>query len=324
MYDFDTNSSTVGCLDMSGEQFTEPFMIDTIERRLRERPRPLAMAGEWTEICDLLSDQPSLPVAGMIFHTGRCGSTLIANALSALPQFMVLKESPFLSATASKALSGEVADTDSEQLVRALQRSCLPPTTGEQKHQIWKFASWNVLAEPLWAMSFPCTAQAFLWRPCVEVMASEIAAPPLWANGKGRVNHDMFAPGRRLMREAGLTNLPTPQAISLAAWLTTAAKGIELGERDAFVLPYDRIRADLATSLGALTRHFGATLTDAEIERATQVGQYYSKDPTGKKPFQTEIPARTMDSSVEVRIQDLASELEDNLRKLSDASVGTP
>lgn len=317
MYDFDTNSSTVGCLDMSGERFAEPFMIDTIERRLRERPRPLAMAGEWTEICDLLGDQPSLPVQGMVFHTGRCGSTLVANAFSSLPQFMVLKESPFLSATAARALAEAEADFGNEQLVRALQRSCLPPTISEQRYQIWKFASWNVLAEPLWSNSFPDTAQVFLWRPCVEVMASEIAAPPLWANGKGRVNHEMFDLGRRLIREAGLTDLPTPQAVSLAAWLTTAAKGVELGEKGALVMPYDRIREDLSSSLGAIARHFGTTLIGAEKEKAAQVRQYYSKDPSRKKPFETETPARALDTGTEQRIRGLVSDLEDQLTKLS-------
>ncbi|WP_405526433.1 hypothetical protein OG426_28980 [Streptomyces canus] len=317
MYDFDTDSSTAGCLDMSGEAFTEPFMIDTIERRLRERPRPFALAGEWQEVCDVLQDQPSLSLRGMIFHTGRCGSTLMANAFSAMPQAMTLKESPFLSATAAKAMSADSDLTMTHELLQALQRNCLPPTNAEQRYQIWKFASWNILADPVWSAAFPDSARVFMWRPCAEVMASEIAAPPLWANGKGRVNHSMFSSGRALMREAGLTDLPTAQALSLAAWLSTAAKGIELGERGDLVLAYDTVRSDLAGSMRAVTAHFGVPVTAEEAERAAQVRHFYSKDPSGKKKFQETTPSISLDRETTRRIDDLTGDLEERLSKLS-------
>jgi len=319
LYDFDVEASTAGCLDLSGEPLREPFLIDTIAKRLRDRPRPFALAGDWHEVCRVLAGQPSLPVHGMIFHTGRCGSTLLANALSALGHTMVLKEASFFSALAAEALAAPAGHPAVAERIRALRRTCLPPTTPEQTRQVWKFASWNVLAEPVWSAAFPDTPSAFLWRPALEVLESEVASPPMWANGKGNAGFEMFAEGRELIERAGITELTKPQKVSLAAWLTVARKGVELAAAGALVLPFSAIRDDLAGVLRAVCARFGIAVSDAEVQSATGVRRFYSKDPNGTRAFSgTDSHQRpaSLAPKVAARVRELAAGLENELTEV--------
>ena len=75
------------------DAFIEPFFEDTIRRMLR-RPfnllfrhqTPIDALGEWH------AAQPGLPPTGFIFHMSRCGSTLAARLLAALPRNVVISE----------------------------------------------------------------------------------------------------------------------------------------------------------------------------------------------------------------------------------------
>src|SRR6266508_1002035 len=103
--DYAPEDDSVGLLDLSGARFEEPFFVHTMTARLRATPRPLELAGDRQQVIDTLTGQRSLPVRGMLFHTGRCGSTLAANVLAALGSVLTLKEPPFLSSISTGFLT---------------------------------------------------------------------------------------------------------------------------------------------------------------------------------------------------------------------------
>src|SRR5947207_1337159 len=71
----------------------ERFFHQTVERWRRERPAALSVEIDLETFVLAAQRQPGRPPDGFVFHVGRCGSTLLANMLSASGQHLVIKES---------------------------------------------------------------------------------------------------------------------------------------------------------------------------------------------------------------------------------------
>src|ERR1041384_334996 len=77
-------------MEMSGIDLTAPFFHQTVERARREN-----RAERFTEFDVLLQLEKqldSVEPTGFIFHSSRCGSTLVANACRAVSNSLVLSE----------------------------------------------------------------------------------------------------------------------------------------------------------------------------------------------------------------------------------------
>jgi hypothetical protein len=78
---------------LDSRRFTEPFFDETVSaclrrpfNRLFRRLTPIDTLLEWQE------RSPGLPPSGFAFHMSRCGSTLVARMLAAVPRHVVLSE----------------------------------------------------------------------------------------------------------------------------------------------------------------------------------------------------------------------------------------
>src|SRR4051812_26126524 len=73
------------------ERLTDPFFEQTVERCLR-RPFNLAFRRQTTvdELVAAARLGAGPPVAGLVFHMSRCGSTLVAQMLAALEEHVVI------------------------------------------------------------------------------------------------------------------------------------------------------------------------------------------------------------------------------------------
>ncbi|MEM1171563.1 MAG: sulfotransferase [Cyanobacteria bacterium P01_H01_bin.35] len=87
-----TPHSLIEWLDMRNITFSEPFLNQTIARCLRDEPNRLKLQTNIDELSNLCQIKSGLEPTGFIFHTQRCGSTLISQALATLPQNIVLSE----------------------------------------------------------------------------------------------------------------------------------------------------------------------------------------------------------------------------------------
>jgi hypothetical protein len=108
---------------------------------------------------------------GLLFHTGRCGSTLAARMFASVPGVRVLSELPAIGqaialAASAPALAGERG--------AALLRAMLSAYGGRRaKHRIIvRFEAHNALALALVARAFAQTPLAFLFRDAIEVLVS--------------------------------------------------------------------------------------------------------------------------------------------------------
>jgi hypothetical protein len=159
---------------MGDRRFTEPFFEQTMVACLRHPfNRLFRLQTPIDRLAELAQTQPGLPATGFIFHMSRCGSTLVAQVLAALPQAIVLAEAEPIDAVL-RARFHDPAITDEQRcdwlrwVVGALGRQ----RDVQEQNLFVKFDSWNVLDLPLIRHAFPDVPWVFVYRDPVEVMVS--------------------------------------------------------------------------------------------------------------------------------------------------------
>jgi hypothetical protein len=159
-----------------GADFKDPFFDQTVDRCLR---RPFCLLFRHHTAMATMSEvaavADTLPLAGLVFHGSRCGSTLVSQMLAHLPTTLVMAEpAPVHSVLAARSNDPAVAD---EQVVEWLQwimavlgRRRRP----EQRHLVLKLDAWAVLYLPLILKAFPETPWIFVYRDPIEVLVSHL------------------------------------------------------------------------------------------------------------------------------------------------------
>src|SRR6185295_19439856 len=85
-------------MDVGDAEFSEPFFYETIAR-LKSHP---TVVTELDSLLQLEKIADSVKPTGFIFHSSRCGSTLVANACRALNDSIVISEAPVVDKLASR------------------------------------------------------------------------------------------------------------------------------------------------------------------------------------------------------------------------------
>jgi Sulfotransferase family len=151
---------------LAGAEFREPFFQQTVAQAEDsgqiDVPLDEFVGGakelEWTQ-----------PLRA-ILHTGRCGSTLLANLLALRPESMVLKEPGFVNQAVAR-----------QGPLSALVKYSARVASESQRRLIVKATSWTSPALLNVALTQPEARCVLLWRDPVDVVASEVAVPPGWA-----------------------------------------------------------------------------------------------------------------------------------------------
>jgi gluconate kinase len=160
---------------MGKERFTAPFFSETVEHCLSNpaallfrRQTPIETLAEWREA------QPGLPPKGFIFHMSRCGSTLVAQMLAALPRSIVISEAgPIDSVLRAKFHDPSLTDERRASWLEWMVSAMGQPRAGEEKDFFIKFDCWHTIDLELIHRVFPDVPWIFLYRNPVEVMVSQ-------------------------------------------------------------------------------------------------------------------------------------------------------
>lgn len=154
-------------LHFAGVKPAKPFYADSI-REAAVRPFNRAFRIH-TPLDRFIETAEAAMPSGLIFHMSRCGSTLLAQMLSAAPDLVALAEpDPFdelLQAPLPRA-----------QHVAALRAMAAALGRG-YRHYFLKTDSWHSLDLPLLAEAFPGVPWIFLYRDPLEVLASHARLP---------------------------------------------------------------------------------------------------------------------------------------------------
>lgn len=153
---------------MGGERFTDPFCHETLQRLAT---RPFNKLFRRTSGLDLLLQQateyPGLPLRGIVFHLGRCGSTLAAQWLAALPDSVVLSEPEPLDVVLKW-----LPPDGNEAVLHGLLSAMGQPRRESDRSLFVKTDGLHMLHIDRLLSAFPGVPWVFLYRDPVEVLVS--------------------------------------------------------------------------------------------------------------------------------------------------------
>jgi hypothetical protein len=153
--------------------FTDPFFEQTVQRCLRKPGQRQTTPIE--TLLDRHGALPGVPPTAFIFHTSRCGSTLLSQMAAALPDTIAISEAPpidhILRAAAPESLRVE--------WLRALLGALGEPRGTGARRFFVKFDAWHIVDLPLVQRAFPDVPCVFLYRDPAAVVASQLRMPGL-------------------------------------------------------------------------------------------------------------------------------------------------
>jgi hypothetical protein len=251
-------------------RFDEPFFDQTIERCLL---RPFALLFRHQTPLDALDELAAQPVAapaGFVFHMSRCGSTLLAQMLAALPAHLVISEAgPIDMLLRAHLRDPRITDAQRVAWLRGLLAAYAQ--CGQRARRLFvKFDSWSVFALPLIRRAFPDTPWIFLYREPLEVLVSH-----------ARERGSQMLPGVLQPELLGLDwqgvgrlSLDEYSARVLERICAAAVAHAELG--GGRLLHYRQLPGALWETLGG---HFGLCWTAAELAQMAAVAGFHAKRP---------------------------------------------
>lgn len=151
-----------------GGRFGEPFFEETLTRLRRAGGAPT------TTPLSTLEVEGAEPAA-LIFHVSRCGSTLLARMLGALPGHLVVSEAPIIDDLLRR--TPDVDDTHRIAWLRGAMAAFVRSQAAPPERLIVKLDCWHIFQLPLLRRAFPETPFLFVHRDPVEVLVSLMAMP---------------------------------------------------------------------------------------------------------------------------------------------------
>lgn len=164
-------------VDMADKRFTEPFFESTVRvQKLAKKART-----EKTRLDFLRQiENPSPPVvklSGLIFHSSRCGSTLVSQMLAAAAQNIVVSESPPLDFVIGNRVNPKLSEPEQIEYLRKIANILGRKRYPEENQMTVKLDSWHILNADVILKAFPGAPCVFLYRNPVEVIVSHLRLP---------------------------------------------------------------------------------------------------------------------------------------------------
>jgi len=284
-------------LDMSGVVLAEPFFHQTVAR-VRKTAAALPVITELSELIRLEKVSDSLQPSGFIFHSSRCGSTLVANAARGLRDSLVIAEAPVL----DKLISRFFTDTDQNGIKELLYSIFLRGAVsalgqrrfGTERHYFIKFAPTSVLQFARIRRIWPLVPALFLYRDPIEVMVSNLQNTPEWMSieSNAKASAEILC-----VKETDLASL-TPEELcarALGRFYSAAAAGID---ENTLLCNYNELSPE---TLLRLFNFFRVSVSAEEYEAISRETGLYSKDRFKKTAFRDDAYSKRSSISRNVR-----------------------
>ncbi|MEX1309381.1 MAG: sulfotransferase family protein [Candidatus Sulfomarinibacteraceae bacterium] len=165
---------TLDCCWMGRRRLSEPFFDHTVDAAL-ELPfnRLFRRELDISELVEIESGRPPIRIDALVFHLSRCGSTLIAQMLAALPWTVVASEPSIVDGVIRHARArSDVSDRTLATWLGALLGWLVRPRAGRERAHFVKLDPWHTVHLPLFQRAFPETPCVFVYRDPVEVLVS--------------------------------------------------------------------------------------------------------------------------------------------------------
>ena len=288
------------------DRFVEPFFEATIRRHNRTPfnllPQPATPLDALAELQDAA---PGLPPTGFIFHMSRCGSTLVAQLLAALPQNIVISEAgPVDAVLHANRYAPSITPARQITWLQALLSAYARPRHGEQ-HFYVKFDSWHTLELPLIQAAFPNVPWIFLYRDPVQVLVSHQRQrgsqmvpdllPPQWL-GLEPPSPRLASPNGSPGESPGESPGKFLDEYGARVLQRVCAAALQHLDARARLINYQQLPPAVWTEIAA---HFGTEYTAADSAAMHQAAQFDAKNPS--LTFSTATQAKAQIASPELR-----------------------
>ena len=276
-------------MEMSGVSLAEPFFQQTVERA-KNRDQ---LFTEFDALLQLERSFDSVEPTGFIFHSSRCGSTLVANACRAISGSIVLSEANAI----DKLIARFITDSDGikESLysvfLRATVRALGQRRNGDEQHLIVKFACCSFAQFERISRIWPRVPWIFLYRDPIETIVSNLADVPPWLKDNDRrVLASITGVSTNAVAEMSLEELCARTIGSLYT------KAHSLANDNCLLLNYNQLSVPVISSV---LSYFKVSPAAEELDTIARAGNMYSKD--GTRTFVADTYAKQKLASDRVR-----------------------
>lgn len=268
-------------MDMSGVSLTEPFFQQTVERAKADGSGRRELFTEFDVLLQFEKLWDGVQPTGFIFHSSRCGSTLLANACRVMSNSIVLSEANAIDKLIARfitdAAEGGVKESLYSVFLRGVVHALGQRRTGAEKHLFIKFACSSFSQIDRIRRIWPNVPWLFLYRNPTEIIVSNINDVPPWLiDPDRRVLASIISASPDAVAEMSLEELC---ARTVGSLYTTANR---LANTGGMLLNYSQLSVPVIT--GVLS-FFNVHPSVEELEMIAGRSGIYSKEISGTRQF---------------------------------------
>jgi hypothetical protein len=325
---FDWPGRRVELLDLAGAEYREPFFHETVARWRRDHPEARSIELDLPAFIAAVRVEPIRAPSGLIYHVGRCGSTLLANMLAVPRDHLVLKESLALNAVLSQVIhwgydAGEVRRAQWEGFARLVFSYLAWPAPGTERRLLVKLSSWAIVLAGTLDRLLPNTPAVYLHREAEAVVGSMLATPPGFDNLRSQPRHIAARFFPSLASEAGDLS---PLRFYAHVWRSVVEQVLAQPAGRLLVLEYGDLTTDPGGTARRVLDHFGLRVEADAADRMAALQRVYAKDPRGSERFDAaNSHARPpLDSAQRAELAEIIGDLPSRFAEWRADGVGRP
>jgi hypothetical protein len=281
-------------MDMSGVSLTEPFFQQTVERAKADGNDRGELFTEFDVLLQLEQMLDSAAPTGFIFHSSRCGSTLIANACRAVSNAIVLSEADAIDKLIARfitdAAEGGVKESLYSVFLRGVVHALGQRRTGAEQYLFIKFACCSFSQVERIRRVWPKVPWVFLYRDPVETIVSNVSEVPAWLIDEDRrILAAINGVAPAAIAEMSLEELC---ARSIGSFFCTAHR---LANANGMLLNYNQLSVPVIVKV---LNFFNVRPSTEETEEIARGSRFYSK---GTREFVSDTQIKQLGASDLVR-----------------------
>lgn len=273
-------------MEMPDVSLDEPFFQQTIDRVKKHKRGELFT--EFDVLLQLEKVLESVPPTGFIFHSSRCGSTLVANACRAIANSIVLSEANAIDKLIARfftdANEGGVKESLYSVFLRGVVHALGQRRSGSEQHLFIKFACTSFAQIERITRIWPHVPWLFLYRDPVETIVSNANHQPLW----------LLDDDWRVL--ASITGVSTDGVAAMSLEERCArsigsfySRAVALANDKSMLLNYNQLSVPVISSV---LEFFNVSPSTQELEAITRTSRIYSKEVSHTRPFEDDAGAK--------------------------------
>jgi hypothetical protein len=284
-------------MEMSDVSLAEPFFQQTVERAKAENQRRGELFTEFDVLLQLEKVLDSVAPTGFIFHSSRCGSTLVANACRAITNSIILSEANAIDKLVARFITdapeGGVKESLYSVFLRGVVHALGQRRTGNEQHLFVKFACCSFAQIERIRRIWPHVPWVFLYRDPVETIVSNINSVPPWLlDTDRRVLASIIETLPAAVEEMRIEELC---ARTIGSFYATAER---VADDCGMLVNYNQLSVPV---ISTVLRFFKVSPSSEELEIIERGSRIYSKEASGTRTFVADTEAKQQLASNLVR-----------------------